>query len=604
MTSAVPERPGPSDQSGPSDLPGLPADRIDAWLRRTVPSLLADGGWSAQVISGGLSNITYRLHLAGGTVILRRPPLGGVLPSAHDMAREYRVISALAATDVPVPTAIAVERDPDVLGCPFYLMSDVAGDVLRTAADTQRLSIGARGVLSADFVENLARLHELDVEAVGLGDYGHGGDHARRQVRRWGEQWQRLRRRDLPDLDRLLAVLADRIPADRETTIVHGDYRVDNTVVDVGAAPGPAIVAVLDWELSTLGNPVGDLALAMTYWHDRGDDERASIPVAVGVTAHEGFPPAAELAEMYAQRTGRDLDQLPFYLGLAGMKLAVILEGVVTRHRGGHTVGGGYEELGDAVPALVARALRALEPGPVRVVTEHHHEPGPVTGRRGGPGGERARNEAGSGGGVSRWTGTPARAARYADRFAALAAGGADVHGEATFCADLIGPGRRVLDAGCGTGRVAVRLAELGYDCVGMDSDRHMLAEARAASDAVRWVLGDLAAIAAQPRLQRELGARFDLVVAAGNVIPLVAPGTEADVVANLARVLRPRAPLVAGFGLDAAHLPLASAPFGLAEYDAWCRAAGLSLTDRFAGWDRSRYVGGGYAVSIHRRDV
>lgn len=359
-----------------AELPGLPRARIDAWLRRTLPGLTGDGDWSAELVSGGLSNITYRVHLPGGDVILRRPPLGGVLPSAHDMRREHRVIAALATTDVPVPTAIALEPDPDVLGCAFYVMSDVPGEVLRTAADTARLDVAARGHLADEFVATLARLHAVDVDAIGLGDYGHGAGYAGRQVRRWGEQWQRSRQRDLPDLDRLVATLAERVPPERETTIVHGDYRVDNTVVDLGPddldlgtdglgpAARPRIVAVLDWELSTLGEPVADLALAMTYWHDRDDDERASIPVAVGVTAHEGFPTAAEVAERYAARTGRDLDQLPFYLGLAGMKLAVILEGVVARHRGGHTVSGGYDQLGDAVPALVARGLRALGGGP------------------------------------------------------------------------------------------------------------------------------------------------------------------------------------------------------------------------------------------------
>jgi SAM-dependent methyltransferase len=200
-----------------------------------------------------------------------------------------------------------------------------------------------------------------------------------------------------------------------------------------------------------------------------------------------------------------------------------------------------------------------------------------------------------------RWSGTPDRAARYAARFAALAAGGAQVHGEAAFCAELLEPGARVLDAGCGTGRVAIRLAELGWECVGIDSDPHMPDQARAASSAVRWLLGDLAAMG-HPEGD-SVGGPFDLVVAAGNVILLVEPGTEAVVVANLAGALRSGAPLVAGFGLDAAHLPLDSAPFGLAEYDAWCAAAGLSLAQRFAGWDGAAYDGGGYAVSVHRRE-
>jgi SAM-dependent methyltransferase len=204
-----------------------------------------------------------------------------------------------------------------------------------------------------------------------------------------------------------------------------------------------------------------------------------------------------------------------------------------------------------------------------------------------------------------RWPGrrTAERAIGYAARFAALAATGVDVHGEAAFCAALVPVPARVLDAGCGTGRVALRLAELGYDCVGVDSDSHMLDQARASSHDVQWALADLAdqPDLAGPAGVPDLATGFDLVVAAGNVIPLVAPGTEAHVVANLAGALRGGAPLVSGFGLDAAHLPLPAAPFDLAEYDAWCAAAGLVLEQRFATWAGDPYDGGGYAVSVHR---
>jgi SAM-dependent methyltransferase len=187
---------------------------------------------------------------------------------------------------------------------------------------------------------------------------------------------------------------------------------------------------------------------------------------------------------------------------------------------------------------------------------------------------------------------------KYADRFAALAAAGHDVHGEASFCASLVPAGSRLLDAGCGTGRVAIRLAALGYDCVGIDSDISMLDEARTASAGVTWLLHDLVDINAIT----EIGDDFDLVVAAGNVVPLLAPDTEAPVISGLAQRLRPDGLLVAGFGLDAAHLPLDQPPFGLAEYDGWCRAAGLQLEQRFATWDAQPYTGGPYAVSVHRR--
>jgi SAM-dependent methyltransferase len=200
---------------------------------------------------------------------------------------------------------------------------------------------------------------------------------------------------------------------------------------------------------------------------------------------------------------------------------------------------------------------------------------------------------------ASRWSAarpsSESRAEDYAERFAAMAAHGHDVHGEASFCAALVPPGAAVLDAGCGTGRVAIRLASLGYKCVGVDNDEDMLAVAQAASADVRWQLLDLADAAAVPQ-------QFDLVVAAGNVIPLVAAGAESAVIAALAGRLLPGGRLVAGFGLDAAHLPLPEAPFGLAEYDAWCRSAGLELGSRYATWSAEPYNGtGGYAVSVHQ---
>ena len=341
------------------DLRGLPRASVDPWLREALPDLVGDQPWTAELVSGGLSNITYRLHLAGAETILRRPPLGGVLPSAHDMQREYRILSALESTDVPVPQPLALCTDPDVLGYPFYVMRAVPGEVLRTAEDTAALTVAQRSAVSTALVDTLAALHSVDVEAAGLADYGRPRGYAERQIKRWGRQWQSSKTRDLPDMDVLLMRLAERVPPQRDATIVHGDYRLDNTILDLDA-DGVRVAAVVDWELSTLGDPLADLGLAMTYWNDRDDEERARIPVAAGVTAHEGFPTAAEFAQMYADRTGRDLAALPFHLALAGMKLAVILEGVHARYLGGHTVSGGYEGVGDAVPSLVARGLRSL----------------------------------------------------------------------------------------------------------------------------------------------------------------------------------------------------------------------------------------------------
>jgi len=198
---------------------------------------------------------------------------------------------------------------------------------------------------------------------------------------------------------------------------------------------------------------------------------------------------------------------------------------------------------------------------------------------------------------VTRWSDSPATgsAEDYAARFDALAARGVDVHGEATLCEAIAAPGATVLDAGCGTGRVAIRLAERGFDCTGVDVDAGMLKVARERAPSLRWVEADLARL--------DLGTTFDLVVVAGNVVPLVAQGTEATVVGRLAAHVAPGGLLVAGFGLDRSHLPPAAGLVGLDDYDDWCRSAGLALEQRLATWDGDPYPGdGGYAVSIHRR--
>ncbi len=345
---------------GAPGLPGLPAAAVQPWLRAALPGLSGDGPWTAELISGGLSNITYRLFLPGGTVILRRPPLGDVLPRAHDMEREYRVLSALVPTAVPVPEPLALCTDPDVLGVRFYVMRDVPGQVLRTGDDTEALSPATRAALADDLIGTLAVLHEVSPDEVGLGDYGRRSGYCVRQIKTWGAQWERSKTRDLPDMEVLLARLAGVAPEDSACAVVHGDFRLDNTVVSLAPPGGPRIAAVLDWELSTLGDPLADLAVTLSYWHDPGDTARGDIPVSAGLTDKPGFPTADWLASAYAARTGRDLGSLSFYMALAWMKLAVICEGVHARYLGGKTVGPGYDRVGPAVPLLAARGLRAL----------------------------------------------------------------------------------------------------------------------------------------------------------------------------------------------------------------------------------------------------
>jgi aminoglycoside phosphotransferase (APT) family kinase protein len=340
------------------DLPGLPASPIRQWICRNLPNADLSGPWAPEIISGGLSNITYRLRLPSGNLIVRRPPLGPLLPRAHDVAREYRVLSALARTAVPVPEPLGLCIDSGVIGAPFYVMPEVSGDVLRTAQATAELSLAERAALGQELAVALAALHTLDPEAIGLGDYGRREGYCRRQIATWGAQWQLSCRRELPEMDLLLAALDERAPQDSRSSIVHGDYRLDNTIVDRNT--GLHIAAVLDWELSTLGDPLADLGLSMTYWHDIGDDERSCIPVAAGLTAWPGFPTARGFAERYAALSGAHLRNLEFYLALGAMKLAVILEGVHARYLLGRTLGDGYDTAGAAVPVLIARGLRQL----------------------------------------------------------------------------------------------------------------------------------------------------------------------------------------------------------------------------------------------------
>ena len=348
-----------------SDLPGLPAAAFGRWFAANLPDVAGDS-WTAEVIAGGLSNVTYRVRSGERVVVVRRPPLGGVLPSAHDMAREYRVLSALAGSAVPVPEPLAFCADEEVLGAPFYVMAEVPGVVLRTAEDTARLSEAQRRELSLRLVGTLAAIHGVDIAAAGLEDFGRPAGFTERQVRRWGRQWELTRTRELPGMESLRALLAEQVPEQAGSALVHGDYRLDNTILQIGGddlRDDLRIAAVVDWELSSLGDPMADLGLALTYWADAGDEQRAAVPVAPGVTAHPGFLTSDEVAARYAELTGADLGELAYYRAFGAFKLAVILEGVNARHAGGHTVGDGYAGVGEAVPVLVERGLGYFSTG-------------------------------------------------------------------------------------------------------------------------------------------------------------------------------------------------------------------------------------------------
>ncbi|MEV0144591.1 MULTISPECIES: phosphotransferase family protein [unclassified Nonomuraea] len=339
-------------------VPGIDLPRLSAWMADHVP----DTGepLSVSLISGGRSNLTYLVEGRDRRVVLRRPPLGHVLPTAHDMRREWRVISALASTPVPVPEPVAFCADEDVIGAPFYLMGHVEGAAVRTKEELGEPEPEHARRLSERLAEVLAAIHAVDYREVGLDGFGRPDGYLARQLDRWCQQWERSKTAELPEYDRLVTRLRDRLPPASAGTLVHGDYRLDNTLVRL--APEPEIMAVVDWEMSTLGDPLADLGLTLTYWQDPGDEERAAIPVAGDVTLAPGFLSTAEFAAHYAKASGRDIPDLGFYVAFGNFKLAVIVEGIHARFRQGKTVGEGFEEIGSAVPVLIARAHRMLEP--------------------------------------------------------------------------------------------------------------------------------------------------------------------------------------------------------------------------------------------------
>jgi aminoglycoside phosphotransferase (APT) family kinase protein len=286
--------------------------------------------------------------------VLRRPPLGHVLPTAHDMAREYRVIAALYPTGYPVPAPLHLCEDPAPLGAPFYLMSHVDGLVLRGADDIRALTTETAGRTSELLVDTLAALHAVDPRAVGLGDFGRPDGYLERQVRRWYQQWERSKTRDLATLDEVAATLRANLPTPTRSGIVHGDFRLDNVMMD---AEVTRILAVLDWEMATLGDPLADLGLMVVYTELAAS---GLAPTRVTFGVEQGFFSGEQLVERYARVAATPVDQIGWYLALGYYKLAIISEGIHARYLQGKTVGDGFGHLGPRVPLLIDRALEAL----------------------------------------------------------------------------------------------------------------------------------------------------------------------------------------------------------------------------------------------------
>ena len=342
------------------DGEGVAPEPVTAWFADQVPEAVAPLRFDR--IAGGRSNLTFAVRDADDRgYVLRRPPLHMVLPSAHDVAREYRIMAALELTDVPVPRMRGLCQDHDVNGADFFVADFVDGlvpraaEVIESAFDPQ-----ATHALGLRYPRLLAALHTVDADRVGLGQLGRREDYVARQVRRWSGQWEQSKTRELPLVGEVATRILDAAPPQQGHAIVHGDYRPDNTIV----ASDGRIAAVLDWELCTLGDPLADLGALMCYWVEPGEPPLHGLP---GATTAAGSPSRAEVAEEYARASGRDIGAIDVYLGFAYWRLAVILEGVLARYRGGAMGDGGdggdggdVGDMAEAVERLVSAADESL----------------------------------------------------------------------------------------------------------------------------------------------------------------------------------------------------------------------------------------------------
>lgn len=353
----------------PVELPGLDVAALISWLE-SGGLLSAHVGTVVEdvaLLQGGRSNLTYRIRLSDNReLVLRRPPLGHVMPSAHDMSREFRVLEGLNSAGFPAPRVLALCESTDVIGAPFLLMEFVAGQILRTANDSQALTFGERRKASRGFVDGLSRLHAVEPSMAGLESFGRSRGFLERQVNRWAKQWEITKMAESKSMDELLRQLNLRLPEINQNprpTVVHGDYRMDNIVLSEDFS---GIRAVLDWEMAALGDPVLDLAVSLVYWTENADTLRRELPVAANLTTFHGFLKRSQIVDLYASDHPLDDAHLDFCTALACYKLGVIMESIRFRNETGQQLGTGAAEsalMGHAVSALASIGLAVTQLG-------------------------------------------------------------------------------------------------------------------------------------------------------------------------------------------------------------------------------------------------
>ncbi|HZS06984.1 MAG TPA: phosphotransferase family protein [Blastocatellia bacterium] len=349
LDSTKPVRPGEE----------LDAPRLESWIRERLPDFT--GSLAVEQFPGGHSNLTYLLRIGEQEMVLRRPPFGNRVKSAHDMGREYRVLSKLCHVYGPAPRPLAYCEDESVIGAPFYLMERRRGLVIRNtppagvSLDPQNI----RRVCEA-VVDNLADLHGIDYQAAGLGDLGHPEGYATRQVEGWTKRYFNAKTEEHPEIEQIIPWLAERIPKGSGAAVVHNDYKFDNLMFD--PADLTRIVAVLDWEMCTIGDPLMDLGCTLAYWPEAGD-ENVLLPGGFSPTALPGAMTRGEIAARYGEKTGRDVSHLLFYYCFGLFKLAAVLQQIYWRYANGHTQDKRFAHFNQSVAILGRAAVQAAEAG-------------------------------------------------------------------------------------------------------------------------------------------------------------------------------------------------------------------------------------------------
>ncbi|MCZ6617126.1 MAG: phosphotransferase family protein [Gammaproteobacteria bacterium] len=328
---------------------GITLEPVTAWLCECIPDLSPPLEFS--LIAGGHSNLTFRfVDHNGAAYVLRRPPLGQVLESAHDMGREHRIVSALCGSEVPVAPTFGLCNDVEINGAPFYVMGFVEGPVLHDATYARQLSNGKRHSLGLNVVDVLVKLHEIDPDTVGLGELGRKEAYLARQLKRWNKQWAASKTHEIPEMEETSRLLQENMPEQIGSTIVHGDYRLGNMIVENGK-----IQAVLDWELCTLGDPLADVGYLLNNWIEPGEGVQDVVPTAAG-----GFPSRVEISERYEEATGRSLAAINYYQAFSHWRLAAIGQGVYKRYLVGAMGDNKGMDLDSYKESVRVRAVSAL----------------------------------------------------------------------------------------------------------------------------------------------------------------------------------------------------------------------------------------------------